>query len=245
MNIIAVGVFKFDLMFVSFMSKNSSDVGDKISKSNSWSIFISMSLNSLRVYELFMGPIDAAKPWDPNGIDGSKKFLDRVWRLFAESDKIQDCENKNLEKIYNYTVKKVTNDYETMNFNTAISQMMIFINTAYKENTLPREYAEGFLKLLNPVAPHITEELWEILGHNNTISYEPWPTYDEEKCKEDEFNLPIQVNGKLRSTLKIAYDTDENVIKEKAHEAVSNYINNKTIIKEIYVKNKIYNIVIK
>ena len=224
--------------------------GEKMSKSkgnviNPDDMVKQYGADALRVYEMFMGPIDAAKPWDPNGIDGSKKFLDRVWRLFAESDKIQDCENKNLEKIYNYTVKKVTNDYETMNFNTAISQMMIFINTAYKENTLPREYAEGFLKLLNPVAPHITEELWEILGHNNTISYEPWPTYDEEKCKEDEFNLPIQVNGKLRSTLKIAYDTDENVIKEKAHEAVSNYINDKTIIKEIYVKNKIYNIVIK
>ena len=224
--------------------------GEKMSKSkgnviNPDDMVKQYGADALRVYEMFMGPIDAAKPWDPNGIDGSKKFLDRVWRLFAESDKIQDFENKNLEKIYNYTVKKVTNDYETMNFNTAISQMMIFINTAYKENTLPREYAEGFLKLLNPVAPHITEELWEILGHNNTISYEPWPTYDEEKCKEDEFNLPIQVNGKLRSTLKIAYDTDENVIKEKAHEAVSNYINNKTIIKEIYVKNKIYNIVIK
>ena len=224
--------------------------GEKMSKSkgnviNPDDMVKQYGADALRVYEMFMGPIDAAKPWDPNGIDGSKKFLDRVWRLFAESDKIQDCENKNLEKIYNYTVKKVTNDYETMNFNTAISQMMIFINTAYKENTLPREYAEGFLKLLNPVAPHITEELWEILGHNNTISYEPWPTYDEEKCKEDEFNLPIQVNGKLRSTLKIAYDTDESVIKDKAHEAVSNYIKDKTIIKEIYVKNKIYNIVIK
>ena len=132
-----------------------------------------------------------------------------------------------------------------MNFNTAISQMMIFINTVYKENILPREYAEGFLKLLNPVAPHITEELWEVLGHDNTITYEIWPTYDEEKCKEDEFNLPIQVNGKLRSTLRIAYDTDEAIIKEKAHEAVSNYLTDKTIIKEIYVKNKIYNIVIK
>ena len=194
---------------------------------------------------MFMGPIDAAKPWDPNGIDGSKKFLDRVWRLFAESDKIQDKENKNLEKVYNYTVKKVTNDYETMNFNTAISQMMIFINTAYKEDILPKEYAEGFLKLLNPVAPHITEELWEVLGHNNTISYESCPTFDEEKCKEDEFNLPIQVNGKLRGTLRIAFNTDEEIIKEKAHELVSNYLEGKNIVKEIYVKNKIYNIVIK
>ena len=201
--------------------------------------------DSLRTYEMFMGPLESDKPWDPNGIEGSKKFLDRVWRLFAETDKVQDKENKNLEKVYHFTVKKVTNDYETMNFNTAISQMMIFINAAYKEDILPREYAEGFIKLLNPIAPHITEELWNILGHKDTITYESWPVYDESKCTSDEYNLPIQVNGKLRANITIPLDTDEAVIKEKAHKAVSSHLEGKTIIKEIYVKNKIYNIVVK
>ena len=201
--------------------------------------------DALRTYEMFMGPLESDKPWDTNGIDGSKKFLDRVWRLFAESDKVQDKENKNLEKVYHYTVKKVTNDYETMNFNTAISQMMIFINAAYKEDVIPKEYAEGFVKLLNPVAPHITEELWSILGHKDTITYESWPVYDESKCKSNEYNLPIQVNGKLRANITIPLDTDEDVIKEKAHEAAASHLEGKTIVKEIYVKNKIYNIVVK
>lgn len=224
--------------------------GEKMSKSkgnviNPDDMVKQYGTDSLRVYEMFMGPIDAAKPWDPNGIDGSKKFLDRVWRLITESDKVQDKENKNLEKVYHYTVKKVTNDYETMNFNTAISQMMIFINATMKEDIITREYAEGFVKLLNPIAPHITEELWNRLGHEKSIAYEPWPTYDEEKCKSDEYNLPIQINGKLRANITIPYDTEEAVIKEKAHAAVNSYLEEKTIVKEIYVKNRIYNIVVK
>ena len=224
--------------------------GEKMSKSkgnvvNPDDMVKNYGADALRLYEMFMGPIDAAKPWDPNGIEGSKKFVDRVYRLYAETDKIQEKENKDLERIYHYTVKKVTKDYENMDFNTAISQMMIFINECYKNDIVPKEYALGFLQLLNPVAPHITEELWQLLGNNSSIAYSIWPSYDEEKVKENTFNLPIQVNGKLRANIDIPMNLPEEEVKETAHKQVSSYLEGKEIVKEIYVKNKIYNIVIK
>ncbi len=143
------------------------------------------------------------------------------------------------------TVKKVTSDFENMYFNTAISQMMIFINSVYKEDIFPTEYAEGFLKLLNPVTPHITEELWNRLGHNNTITYETWPSYDETKVVDDTINLPIQINGKVKTTILVPKDSSEEYIKELIHnnDTICRNLTGKTIRKEIYVKNKIYNIV--
>ena len=226
--------------------------GEKMSKSkgnviNPDDMVKEYGADALRLYEMFMGPIDAAKPWDITGIEGTKKFLDRIWRLYVESGKISNNHNSNLDKIYNYTVKKVTNDYENMYFNTAISQMMIFINAVYKEETLPIEYAEGFLKLLNPVAPHITEELWNRLNHNKTIAYEKWPEYDESKITENEIEIPVQINGKVKETITIPVDLEEWKVKEIVHENgnIANLTNGKTIVKEIYVKNKIYNIVIK
>ena len=226
--------------------------GEKMSKSkgnviNPDDMVREYGADALRLYEMFMGPIDAAKPWDITGIEGTKKFLDRIWRLYVESDKVSNKPNANLDKIYNYTVKKVTNDYENMYFNTAISQMMIFINTVYKEDSLPVEYAEGFLKLLNPVAPHITEELWNKLGHEHTIAYEKWPEYDETKIVEDEVEIPVQINGKVKATISVPVDLTEAEIKEIVHknENISNLTKGKTIVKEIYVKNKIYNIFVK
>lgn len=226
--------------------------GEKMSKSrgnviNPDDVVKTHGSDSLRMYEMFMGPIDAVKPWDTNGIDGTKKFLDRIWRLYTESGKIQNKENSNLDKVYNFTVKKVTNDYENMYFNTAISQMMIFINAAYKEDILPLSYAEGFLQILNPVAPHITEELWNMLGHNDTISYSKWPTFDESKLVDDNIEIPVQFNGKLKSTITIPIDSDEKFVKELIHKekTICELLSGKNIIKEIYIKNKIYNIVIK
>ena len=224
--------------------------GEKMSKSrgnvvNPDDIVRDYGADSLRVYEMFMGPLCDSKPWSETGIEGAKRFLDRFFRLFSDTSKICDKPNANLEKEYHKTVKKVTSDFEKLSFNTAISQIMIFVNAAYKEAFVPKEYAEGIIKLLNPIAPHITEELWSMLGHENTIANEAWPTYDEAKTVDNTINLPIQINGKLKGTIEIELDLPEETIKTLAHEKVANHLEGKNIVKEIYVKNKIYNIVVK
>ena len=226
--------------------------GEKMSKSkgnvvNPDDMVKQYGADSLRLYEMFMGPIDAAKPWDPFGIEGSKKFLERVFRLYTEENKIKDEANINLEKIYHQTVKKVTEDYENMNFNTAISQMMIFINAVYKENVFPLEYALNFLKILNPICPHITEELWQILGNKDTITYEPWPIFDINKTIEEKYQMVVQVNGKVRGKIEIDTNTSKEEMEKLALEIdnVKKFIDGKEIVKIITIQSKIVNIVVK
>ncbi len=202
--------------------------------------------DALRLYEMFMGPLEADKPWSNTGIDGAKKFIDRIYRIF-EDKKVRNESNKNLEKIYHQTVKKVTDDYETLNFNTAISQLMIFVNAIYKEEFLPLEYAVGLVKLISPVCPHLGEELWQMLGNKNSIAYESWPKYDENLLKDDNCTLAVQVNGKVRATITVNVDSNEEEIKKVAleEENVKKHIADKEIVKFIIIKNKIVNIVVK
>lgn len=203
--------------------------------------------DTLRLYEMFMGPLEADKPWSDTGVEGARRWLDRVYRLYTEENKIKDEENKNLEKIFHQTVKKVTDDYETLNFNTAISQMMIFINAVYKEDVFPRNYAMDFIKLLNPIAPHMTEEIWSLMGHDNTIAYENWPKYDIEKTKEDTFFMVVQVNGKVRGKIEVATDTSKEEMEKLAFEIdnVKVHIEGHEVVKTIVVPKKLVNIVIK
>ena len=202
--------------------------------------------DALRLYEMFMGPLEADKPWSNTGIDGAKKFIDRIYRIF-EDKKVKNESNSNLEKIYHQTVKKVTTDFETLNFNTAISQLMIFVNAIYKEEFLPIEYAIGLVKLISPVCPHLGEELWQMLGNKNSIAYESWPKYDENLLKDDNCTLAVQVNGKVRATITFNVDSSEEEIKKVAleEENVKKHIADKEIVKFIVIKNKIVNVVVK
>jgi leucyl-tRNA synthetase len=202
--------------------------------------------DTLRIYEMFMGPLEATKPWSTKGVEGARRFLDRVYRMFTEIVTI-DNQNTALERVYHQTVKKVTEDIENLRFNTAIAQMMIFVNEVYKAPNVPQEYLENFLKLLNPFAPHLTEELWEFLGHQGTIAYEPWPTYDEAKTIHDEVTIIVQVNGKLRDRLIVARDTDAKELENLAlsNERIQGFFKGMTVQKVIVVPNKLVNIVAK
>ena len=224
---------------------------EKMSKSrgnvvNPDDIVESHGADALRGYDMFMGPLEAALPWSTTGLDGSRKWLERVWRLYTEQNKLAKENDGKLDKVYHATVKKVTHDVETLNLNTAISQMMIFINECYKADTIYEEYAKGFLKMFACFAPHMGEEIWQDVFHGEqTIAYEPWPTYDESKLIESEVEIIVQVNGKLRGKFKIAADANEDAIKEEALQltSVKAQLEGKTIRKIIVVKGKVVNIV--
>ena len=199
--------------------------------------------DTMRVYEMFMGPLEADKPWDNKGIEGSRRFLDRVYRFFDEV-KIIDDNDTSKDQIYHQTVKKVTEDYENLRFNTAISQMMIFMNECYKNSHIKREYLEGFVKLLNPLAPHLTEELWSRLGHDKTIAYEPWPTFDAAKAAVSMVTVVVQVNGKLRDKMEVNKGISKEELEKMAlsNEKVKSYITG-DIKKVIVVPDKLVSIV--
>lgn len=211
-----------------------------------------LGADTLRLYEMFMGPLDASKPWSENGLEGSRRFLDRVWRLMVDDNgqlksTIADENDGKLDKVYHQTVKKVTEDFEVMHFNTGISQMMVFVNEAMKAETLPKEYLKGFLQLLAPVAPHIAEELWEKLGETQSIQKASWPTYDEALLVENTVEVIFQVNGKIKARVEVPIDLDKDTFEALAreNEEVKFAIDGKTVVKVITVPNKLVNIVVK
>ena len=231
---------------------------EKMSKSkgnvvNPDDIIVSHGADTLRVYEMFMGPLDASIAWSENGLDGSRRFLDRVYRLFVDeetgkvNDKVQDKDNTELEVSYNYTVKKVSEDIEILGFNTAISQLMVFVNDCYKAEYIPRKYALGFIQLLAPFAPHLAEEMWEIYGNTESISYVPWPTFDESKLVSDTVEIVVQLMGKVKAKLDVKKDLTPAELEQivLANEEVKELIEGKQVMKVIVVPGRLVNIVAK
>ncbi|HCN60976.1 MULTISPECIES: leucine--tRNA ligase [Mammaliicoccus] len=228
---------------------------EKMSKSkgnvvNPDDIVLSHGADTLRLYEMFMGPLDAAIAWSENGLDGSRRFLDRIWRLLVSEEgnitsKVVEEPTSALDKVYNQTVKKVTEDFDTLNFNTAISQMMVFINECYKQDHINKSYIEGFVKMLSPIAPHISEELWQKLDHTETVTYEEWPTFDASLLVDNEVEIVVQVNGKLKDKMKISKDLTKEEMETVAleNDKIKEAIEGKTIRKVIAVPRKLVNIV--
>ena len=231
---------------------------EKMSKSkgnvvNPDDIIVSHGADTLRVYEMFMGPLDASIAWSENGLDGSRRFLDRVYRLFVDeetgkvNDKVLDKDNAELEVSYNYTVKKVSEDIEILGFNTAISQLMVFVNDCYKAEYIPRKYALGFIQLLAPFAPHLAEEMWEIYGNTESVSYVAWPIFDETKLVSDTVEIVVQLMGKVKTKLDVKKDLTSAELEQivLADEEVKALIEGKQVIKVIVVPGRLVNIVAK
>ena len=203
--------------------------------------------DTLRLYEMFMGPLEASKPWSAAAVAGAKKFINRVWNFFTEPANLTEENDGKLDKIYHQTVKKITGDFEALGFNTAIAQMMTFVNEVYKNGTCPKAYAEGFIKMMSCITPHVGEEIWQIFGHDSTIAYEPWPTYDEDKCRDDEISIAVQINGKVRSVITVSAEAEEEEIRSTAlaDGKIQAAMQNMQVVKAIVIKKKIVNFVVK
>ncbi|MBO4537470.1 MAG: class I tRNA ligase family protein, partial [Erysipelotrichaceae bacterium] len=202
--------------------------------------------DTLRLYEMFMGPLEASKPWSEQGVEGARRWIERVWRLIMESpEKITDEPTPELDYVYNYTVKKVSEDIDSLNFNTGISQMMIFINECYKVEKVNREMIVNFIKLLSPIAPHVCEEMYQHYTGKETLAYEPWPAYDEKKLVVEDIEVVVQVNGKVRGKVVVSKDASQDEVYDKAVQlpGVEGQMTGKTVRKVIYVAGKLLNIV--
>ncbi|GGI43592.1 leucine--tRNA ligase [Paenibacillus marchantiophytorum] len=232
---------------------------EKMSKSrgnvvNPDDIVSDQGADTLRIYEMFMGPLEATKPWNTTGVDGIYRYLNRVWRLFVDENgqvqaKISADEqlgSDSFKRTWHRSIKKITEDFEALRFNTAISQMMIFVNEAYKTERLPLEAMKNFVQVLSPLAPHLAEELWEKLGGTESITYEPWPTYDEAWTVDNEIEIVVQVNGKIVDRVLISKDTDEAAMEKIAFDLdkVKEATAGKAVRKLIVVKGKLVNIVV-
>lgn len=226
--------------------------GVKMSKSlgnvvNPDDLVQSHGADALRVYEMFMGPLEASLPWSDKGMDGARKWLERVYRMITTEGMITDEATPELDYVYNFTVKKVTSDIETLNFNTAISQMMIFVNEVYKTGKVNRTMAQNFIKMLSCFAPHLGEELYsDLTGKEGSIAYEPWPAYDESKLVMQKAVIVVQINGKVRAKFETAQDAPKEELISQAEKLpeVQKYLEGKTIRKVIAIPNKIVNIVV-
>jgi leucyl-tRNA synthetase len=233
---------------------------DKMSKSrynvvNPDDMCAEYGADATRLYELFMGPLNEGVEWETAGVLGTRRFLDRAWRLLVdpETDALagkvsEDAErgNRELERALHAAIKKVTQAVTDLRFNTAIAEMMVFVNEATKAPKVPRDWFEAFVKLLAPFAPHVAEELWQRLGHTQTIAFEPWPTFDEGKLARDTIVIAVQVNGKLRGQIEVPADAGEDAIRAaaKVDEKVVPFLEGKSIRREIYVKGKLVNLVV-
>jgi leucyl-tRNA synthetase len=211
--------------------------------------------DSMRLYEMFMGPLEATKPWSMRGVEGVHRFLSRVWRLLIDdraeemkfSDAVKDVEpDRETQRLLHITIKRVTQDLEELRFNTAIAAMMEFSNHLTGLKVRPRKVLETLVLILSPFAPHLAEELWSALGHNPTLAYQPWPQFDEALTKSDQVEVPIQVNGKLRARITVPADIDDESLRKLAlaDERVQVLIAGKQVKKVIVVPKKLVNIVI-